>query len=286
MAVLARPLARLIRRIETAEQLERAARPLATSVSSATSRAEVKNALSGSWLGHQLHPLLTDVPIGSFVGASLLDLVGGSDARTAARRLVGFGLLSALPTVATGLSDWSETYGEEQRVGLVHGLGTAAGLALEALSYLARKRGREGMGRLLGLAGLGSVAAAGYLGGHLSFVRGVGVNHTAFEHRTSQWTDVAALEDLAPDEPVRVVAHGVPVLLVRSSDRVHALSATCTHAGGPLDEGTVTDGCVRCPWHGSTFRLADGGVVRGPASVDQPCWEVRTRDGRVELRSA
>ncbi|MGH9072331.1 MAG: Rieske (2Fe-2S) protein, partial [Acidimicrobiales bacterium] len=134
---------------------------------------------------------------------------------------------------------------------------------------------------------LGIMTAAGYLGGHLSFNRGVGVNHTAFEEAVAEWTDVAALAELASDKPVRVVAGGVPVVLVRQGgEQVYALSATCVHAGGPLDEGEVVDGCLRCPWHASAFRLSDGKVMRGPAPIDQPAWEVRVEGERVQVRTA
>ena len=129
------------------------------------------------------------------------------------------------------------------------------------------------------------MSGTAYLGGHLSFTRGVGVNHTAFEPRVTQWTDVASLAGLTPDKPIRVVADGVPVVLVRRDGEIYALSATCVHAGGPLDEGQLVDGRVRCPWHGSTFRLSDGSAVRGPAATDEPSWQVRIQGDRIQVRS-
>ncbi len=115
---------------------------------------------------------------------------------------------------------------------------------------------------------------------------GVGVSHTAFEHPPADWTDVAAADALAESTPLRVDAGGTPVVVVRVGERVHALSATCVHAGGPLDEGEVVDGCLRCPWHASMFRLDDGRVVRGPAAVGQPAWEARVEAGRLQVRPA
>jgi nitrite reductase/ring-hydroxylating ferredoxin subunit/uncharacterized membrane protein len=277
---------RVVREVEGLEALDGPARPLAAAAGRATRPRPVKNALSGTWLGHPLHPVLTDVPIGSWVAAGLLDLAGGAQAGRAARCLIGFGVVAAVPTAAAGLSDWSETYGAEQRVGLVHAAGNLVALSLQAVSYLAHRRGRRGAGAALSAAGLAVMAGAAYLGGHLSFIRGVGVNHTAFQEDVADWTQVALLSDLAPGTLVRLMARSVPVLLVRQGEQVRALSATCVHAGGPLDEGELADGCVRCPWHGSTFRLADGTAVRGPAASGQPAWQVRIEGEQVQVRTA
>ncbi|WP_330460662.1 Rieske 2Fe-2S domain-containing protein [Streptomyces sp. NBC_00820] len=256
-------------------------------VTRATKGDFVKNALSGTWLGHPLHPVLSDLPVGAWAMASALDVTAGRGGAKAARRLVGLGLLSAVPTAAAGWSDWADTYGPPQRVGYAHALGNAAGVALQAASWVARARGRRGAGVMLSGVGLGVTVCAAYLGGHLSFVRGIGVNHTAFQEPATKWTDVASLSVLSEDKLVRVTVEGVPVVLVRHDGQVYALSATCTHAGGPLDEGKIVgDGCIECPWHGSVFRLADGEAVRGPASVDEPPWDVKIDSGRVLVRPA
>jgi nitrite reductase/ring-hydroxylating ferredoxin subunit len=95
--------------------------------------------------------------------------------------------------------------------------------------------------------------------------------------------DAAELEEGRP----RVVRAGdTEVLLYRQGDRLHALWASCTHQGGPLAEGDFADGCVTCPWHGSTFRLTDGKVVRGPAAASQPTYQTRVTDGKIEVRAA
>ncbi|MFJ3641582.1 Rieske 2Fe-2S domain-containing protein [Streptomyces sp. NPDC090108] len=256
-------------------------------VSRATSGDLVKNALSGTWFGHPLHPALSDLPIGAWVMASAVDVTMGRSGAGAARRLVALGLLSAVPTAWSGWSDWADTYGPTQRVGYVHAVGNATGAALQAASWVARARGRRGAGMALSGLGLGITACAAYLGGHLSFVKGVGVNHTAFEEPATEWTDVESLSVLGENELRRVTVKGVPVVLVRHDGEVYALSATCTHAGGPLDEGKVLpNGCVQCPWHGSEFRLSDGEAVRGPASVDEPRWDVKIDSGRVLVRAA
>jgi nitrite reductase/ring-hydroxylating ferredoxin subunit/uncharacterized membrane protein len=275
----------LERRIEDMEALDRFGHPLAGVVGRATRPDALKSALSGTWLGHQLHPMLTDLPIGAWVMGQIVDLTMGRAGAKPAQRLVGLGVLAALPTAATGASDWSETRGGEQRVGLVHALGNLAAVGLQSLSWLTRRQGHRLVGIALSTTSLGLSVGAAYLGGSLSFVRGVGVNHTAFDDAVLQWSDVAALSELVPDKPVRVSPGGVPVVLVQHEDSVYALSATCVHAGGPLDEGQVADGCLRCPWHSSTYRLRDGEVIRGPAAMDQPSWDVRVDQGRIFVRS-
>ncbi|MGH9056895.1 MAG: Rieske 2Fe-2S domain-containing protein [Acidimicrobiales bacterium] len=280
------PFQQLVRRIEDTKVLDEVSRPLATLAGRATRPDPIKNALSGTWVGHQLHPMLTDLPIGAWVMAAALDWTAGRGGAKAARRLVGLGVLAALPAAATGASDWSETYAAEQRLGAVHALSILTATTLQAGSWLARRRGRRLRGVGLSTAGLGVTLGAAYLGGHLSFVRGVGVNHTAFDDTVTDWIDVAAVSELTADKPIRVRPGGVPVMLVRHDGTVHALSATCVHAGGPLDEGEILDGCVRCPWHSSRFALADGRVLRGPASLDQPTWQVRVDQERVYVRSS
>lgn len=256
-------------------------------VGAATKSRVVKNALSGSWLGHQLHPVLTDLPIGAWGAATALDLIGGEESAAASRRLVGLGLVASAPTAMAGFSDWSDTVGADRRVGLVHGLSNAAASALQATSWLARRRGHRGAGVVLSLLAFATTLTSAYLGGHLSFVRGIGVNRTAFQRPTKMWTEVAADADIAEGALVRVMADDVPVLIVRQDGELHAISAVCSHAGGPLDEGTLDDdGCVTCPWHGSRFRIHDGSVERGPASVPEPDWDVRVEDGRILVRSA
>jgi nitrite reductase/ring-hydroxylating ferredoxin subunit/uncharacterized membrane protein len=278
---------KLIKDIEHLDAVDPISGRAAGWVQKATCDDAVENALSGTWLGHKLHPMLTDLPIGAWAMASVLDLTAGRSGADAARRLVGVGLIATVPTAATGAADWSVSYGAAQRVGLVHALTNLAGTVLQTASWVARRRGRRATGIALSGIGLGLTACAGYLGGHLTLVQGIGVNHTAFEAEVTDWTDVAAVSDLRDDIPVRVTPGGVPVVLVQHGGSVYALSADCVHAGGPLDQGTVVaDACIRCPWHGSVFRLADGRAIRGPASVDEPSWQVKVDDGRVLVRSS
>jgi nitrite reductase/ring-hydroxylating ferredoxin subunit/uncharacterized membrane protein len=244
----------------------------------------LKDALSGTWLGHPLHPLLVLVPLGCWTSATFLDLVGGRGSRAAADRLVAAGVVSALPTAAAGASDWSDTGGGERRVGIVHAMANSAGLACFTASWVARKGGRRASGVLLGLAGHAFVGLGGYLGGHLTYATGVGVDTTAFQSGPEQWTPVLDADEVPEGRAVGADVGGVRLLLVRDGGEVRALAARCTHRGGPLDEGPVADGCVTCPWHGSRFELATGAVVQGPATAPQPDYETRVVDGRVEVR--
>ncbi|MDQ1503493.1 MAG: hypothetical protein QOD57_1220 [Actinomycetota bacterium] len=273
-------------RLEKIGALDRVAAPLAAAAKKAIGPGRRKDLLSGVGLGHPLHPVLTDVPIGAFTGATLLDLAGRGAWEPAVQTLLGAGLLAALPTAAAGLADWSDTYGGEQRVGVVHAAGNVAALALFGASLAARRAGAQGLGRTLGLAGMGVLGGSAYLGGYLTFARGVGVNNAFNEAKPTDWTPVLEEAQLAEGKPVRVEAGGTAILLFRTGGRIFAIGNRCTHAGGPLDEGEVDPEalCVTCPWHGSVFRLEDGQVVHGPASVPEAAYDVRSESGRIEVR--
>ncbi len=274
----------LVGRVEEASFLDGIAGRLGDWVRSAVKPAPVTDALSGTWLGHPLHPLLVAIPIGSWVGASVLDVTGGDGAAPAARRLVGLGLLAALPTAASGASDWSSTQGAERRVGLVHATANVSAVLCYGLSWMARRRGTTPRAARLALAGAGCMAVGGYLGGHLSYAEGVGVDTTAFRSGPDVWEPAALIDEVPDGELSTGSAGGVSLVLARDGDRVDVLDNRCTHRGGPLSEGEREDGCVVCPWHRSTFRLDDGAVVRGPATRPQPAYETRTAEGRVEVR--
>ncbi|UNX54003.1 Rieske 2Fe-2S domain-containing protein [Georgenia sp. TF02-10] len=275
----------LIERLENSTAPDAVAKPLQRVVRRLVQPRWVRNTLSGTFLGHPLHPALTDVPIGTWLAAAVLDTVGGRSAARGAALLVGTGIVAAVPTALSGLNDWSDTHGAASRVGVAHASANTVALALYGASLAARARCRRGPGRALGYAGLAAVLSGASLGGYLAYTQGINVNRTAFEHRPTTWTPVAADGDVGEGQSVRVDAAGAPVMLHRSDGNLQALAATCTHLGGPLEEGEVKDGCVTCPWHGSTFRLEDGSIVRGPASAPQPTYDTRVVDGRVEVRA-
>ena len=268
------------------ERLDAPAGAAAKAVAQVVGTGALKDVLSGTFLGHPLHPLLTDIPIGTLASASVLDLLAKERGEHAADVLVAVGLLSALPTAAAGAADWSDSYGPDQRVGAVHAVANVIGLGLYGWSLRARRRGDRRTGTALGLAGMTSMAVGGYLGGYLSHGRGVGVNNAFYQHHPEDWTavlDEAALEEGAS---VRAVAGDATVLLYRANGTIHAINSRCSHAGGPLDEGDIdaANCTVTCPWHQSVFRLEDGSVVHGPASVPQAAYETRTQDGKIEIR--
>jgi nitrite reductase/ring-hydroxylating ferredoxin subunit/uncharacterized membrane protein len=243
-----------------------------------------KDVLSGTWLGHPVHPPLTDLVVGSWTSAWLLDLLGGEDAEPAADALVGIGILAAVPTAAAGLSDWAELRGGRRRVGTVHALGNATALLLHALSLVARRRGRRAPARSLSTLGMGAATFSAWLGGHLTFGRGVGVDQTAFESFPDEWTAIALEEEVEDRVPIRRAANGSAVMLVRDGGRIFGLADRCSHRGCSLSEGSVADGAVTCRCHGSRFELASGRVLRGPAAAPQPPLAVRVEHGKVEVR--
>jgi nitrite reductase/ring-hydroxylating ferredoxin subunit len=243
-----------------------------------------KDLLSGTWLGHPLHPVLTDVVVGAWTSSFLLDLVPGRQTRAASDCLVATGIWAAVPTAVAGLSDWAEVGGGARRVGIVHATANTAALGLYTGSWLSRKRGKRLLGWWLSALGFGVASFSAYLGGHLSFAKGVGVEQTAFEQGPTDWEPVASEADLEEGKLARASANGVGLLLVRRDGTVHSISDRCSHRGCSLHEGRLADDTVVCPCHGSTFRLEDGAVVHGPATGPQPAYQVRVRDGRVEVR--
>ncbi|MEA2194401.1 MAG: hypothetical protein QOG42_835, partial [Solirubrobacteraceae bacterium] len=168
----------------------------------------IKDVMSGTFLGHALHPLLTDVPIGAWTSATILDLVGGEASRPAAQKLVGIGLAAAAPTAWTGWSDWADTEpGNDpvRRLGIVHAAANGTAALLYGLSLAARRRGAHTTGVLFGLAGAGAMGAGGWLGGDLAFARGVGVNQTVFDAEPEDWTAVLDASMLGDDRPTAAV---------------------------------------------------------------------------------
>lgn len=274
-------------RLANVEQLDRAARPLAT-VARKLGPGKVKDALSGTWLGHALHPVLSDLPIGTWTSATFLDVLGGEESAPAAERLIGAGILASLPTAVTGATEWADTERSDasvRRLGVVHATANVVALTFFAGSFLARKRGNRGRGKALSLAGLGALTVGGHLGGHLSYAKGVGVDQTTFEERPTDWRPALADAALAEGERRLVDVDGAGVVVGRDGGVLFALANRCCHRGGPLHRGTLANGEITCPWHGSTFRVGDGSVVRGPAAYPQPVYDVRVEDGTIEVRT-
>jgi nitrite reductase/ring-hydroxylating ferredoxin subunit len=282
-----RPQVRALEALENAEALDVPAQAIAKEVRGLVTPGPLKDALAGTWLGHALHPLLTDVVIGSFLSATILDVIGGDDDGRAAERLIAVGLLSYPPTAITGTTDWADTeLGDPRarRVGLAHAAANASALSLYAASLAARRRGNTGRGKALSLAGSGALALGGFLGAHMSFAQGVGINQTAFDTGPTDWTDAAESSALVADAPEAVVVDDTPIVLVRHQHGIHALHDRCSHRGCLLSDGKLDGEIIECVCHGSRFRLDDGTVEQGPATQAQPAFEVRESEGQIQVR--
>lgn len=281
-------LSRLVTKLEDVEALDPAVAVAVRGSSSVLPPGALKDLLHGRPLGHPLHPVLVALPIGTFLGASLVDVTMDDEgARKAARRLVGAGVLSVAPTAVSGLADWSALGGFDRakRIGLLHAVSNVAATALYAASWWVRGRDRQVAGRNLAFAGAAVLTAAGYLGGHLSYNQGIGVDHSGRRpDGPTDWTDVAGADELAEGGLRRVEVAGSPVLLARVDGAVHAIVATCSHLAGHLDRGHVHGSCVVCPLHGSHFRLEDGAVQRGPATAPLQAYDVRVAGNRIQVR--
>jgi nitrite reductase/ring-hydroxylating ferredoxin subunit len=206
---------------------------------------------------------------------------------SSAQRLIEAGLVAAVPTALAGLNDWADSERADagvRRAGMLHAAVNTSGLALYAASVAARRRGAQSQGRRLALAGLGVLTAGSYLGGHMSFRRGVGPNPTAYDRGPVGWTAVDASPPAAGKTAMRVLVGETPVLLVRVGDALHAIHDRCSHRGCSLASGTVEGHVVICRCHGSRFDVRDGAVVAGPATYRQPAFDVRTIGDRLELR--
>ena len=244
----------------------------------------------GRWLGHPLHPALSDLPIGLWAGSALLDLIdrdpppeGGLDP---AGVFTAAGIAAAVATAATGVVDWTVSDDQDRRVGLFHGVLNTAALGLQGLSLTARLAGHRGTARGLGATGLAVTGAAAYLGGHLVFAKAVMVSRVAGADGPRRWVRVVEESELPDDVPAGVQADGRQILLYRHDGTLYALDNLCSHAGGLLSRGVVEGLTVTCPLHGSQYCLADGSVRRGPSHQPQPVIRTRVRNGWIEVRGS
>jgi nitrite reductase/ring-hydroxylating ferredoxin subunit/uncharacterized membrane protein len=280
----------LAERVEQAHALDPVVRRLSDGVVRALPAGPRTDALHGVPFGQPAHPALVRLPLGCWTSAVLLDLFRGTD--RAARMLIGAGVAATVPAAATGLADWSALHRDQQRVGLVHAACQAGAAALFLGSLTARARGRPRYGQVLSGGGLVMATAGSYLGGHLALRLGAGASHAEPVSHLSGlgWHDLCELDELPDRRPVRRQLGYLSLLVYRQGGEVNVLSDRCSHLGGPLHQGRIVvergTACVACPWHGSTFAIADGTVVHGPATARQPAFETRvTPTGRVELRA-
>ena len=248
---------------------------------------KIADLLHGTWLGHPLHPVLTDFVIGAWGLGAFFDAVallrGDSEARRMGDAMAKAGTLAAVPTILSGLADYSTIPKSASAAATLHAVLNDVNLALYLLSLRDRRQGRYRRGVFFSMLALGLTGVSAWLGGHLVYGHGVGVDHTEAEG-PPDWTPALAADALDEGQPKRVDVDGNPVLLYRCDGAVRAIGAVCSHAGAPLEDGTF-DGCtVQCPWHDSVFDLRSGAIVHGPATRPQPRFDVREKDGQIEVR--
>ena len=294
MGVAERQMAEAIGRQGWLEPVDQALGQAVSTAFGATGPAgrQAQNFLHGTWLGHQLHPVLTDLPIGAWTTALVLDalesLGGREELGPGADTAIGVGLLGAVGAALSGLTDWHVTSGRARKVGLVHGLLNVAVAGIYTASWVSRKRGARAAGRGLALAGFAIANYSAYLGGHLVYAERLGVDHSRDETASppEDFVPVLGEAELTEGQLRQADANGVPVLLARTGGRTYALGNVCMHLGCSLADGQLEDESVRCPCHGSRFALADGRVLDGPATLPQPLYEARTRNAQIEVRIA
>ncbi len=248
----------------------------------------IKDFLNGVWLGHALHPVLVNVPLGSWSATLVLDLAWLVDQNDGIARgadlSMWLGLAGAAGSAVTGVTSWVDTDGPEQRTGMLHALLNTGITVLNATSAILRFTGQRRTAIALSTTAYAISLYSAYLGGELTYSSGVGVNHVAWEGGSDDFVAVMDEKDLVPGKLTRVDVAGIPAVLLKDGQSIYAIAATCSHMGGPLDEGRYEDGIVYCPWHNSGFRMCDGSVANSPAVYAQPSFAVRLRNGKIELR--
>ncbi|UWX96980.1 Rieske 2Fe-2S domain-containing protein [Arthrobacter zhaoxinii] len=286
------PLVTVADKLETTGWLDPAAGWVSKAVKAGVPWPAVKDILHGVPLGHPLHPLMIVVPLGAWVSAAVLDLVPGNE--RAARTLVGVGVAAAGPTALAGAVDFSQLDTEQQRTGIVHQAANVLAVGLYSASWLVRGRGRTDLGRVLAFTGLAVSGAGGFLGGHLSYRQGAGVNRNDDfpEQIPAGWHSLGPAGAFASGVPQPARLGPVNLMVLKRTDgaadgAVSVLVDSCSHLGGPLHDGELrqvaNELCIVCPWHGSTFSVESGEVVHGPATAPQPSFSTRIRDGVLEI---
>ncbi len=251
----------------------------------------IRDLLNGRWLGHPLHAASTDIPIGLLLGVVILDVLGQPTAADIVLvATIVFMVLSAL----SGLADYSETTGTPLTRATLHASLMTASLLVLIVSAVMRAGAPvdRTVPIALSIIGFLVVTAGAFVGGDVVYILGNMVSRHAFRGAGTKWIrldtgTVTDLDQLPEATPTKMRAGINDLMVVRVGGSLHALHAVCAHAGGPLNEGRLVDGCIECPWHFSRFRLTDGRAQRGPTVYDQPSYEIRVAEGGgYEVRRA
>jgi nitrite reductase/ring-hydroxylating ferredoxin subunit/uncharacterized membrane protein len=241
----------------------------------------LKDFLNGVWLGHPLHPAITDVPIGAYVVAIVLDFSGQRAAATAA---IAVGIVFMLLAALAGYADYIDLEGKSQRFGTVHSSLMLVALVLYVVSFAMRLGAVPSPAEVwLSVIGFLIVITSAYAGGELVYNLGTQVDRHAWRGGGTKWTALD-VTDIPADKPVRAKAGAQTLVVVRHGKGLEALHDVCAHQGCSLSEGKIVGETIECGCHGSRYRLRDGLVVRGPAVFDQPHFEVREAEGKIEVR--
>ena len=251
----------------------------------------LKILLNGTWVGHPLHPMLTDIPIGAWTLTILLDLIGLLFAfpqlGLASSITAGVGVVGALAAAAAGLADWMDIDPPEKAIGVFHASVNVSATILFLISFLMRWARHWQLGWatfVVALAGYFLVAIGGYLGGALVFYKGVMINRNAYRTGPDDYKPAVATRELAEGQLKHVLVEEQPVLLLRLDGTIYALGAVCSHYGAPLNQGKIVESTIECPWHASRFALQDGRVVQGPACAGVPVYDCQIVNDQVEIK--
>jgi nitrite reductase/ring-hydroxylating ferredoxin subunit/uncharacterized membrane protein len=236
----------------------------------------IKDLLHGRWLGHPLHAASTDLPIGVLTLVVVFDILGQPGAADVA--LIA-GVLLMLLAAVSGAADYSDTDGTARVRATVHATLMVVALFVYVVSLVMRLGSPEvrTLPIVLSVVGYLLLTAGAFVGGDVVFVLGNMVNRHAFRGAGTKWValDLGDAREIPEGQLFKAKAGPNNLVIVRTGETILALHEQCAHAGGPLAQGTIVDGQVECPWHGSRYRLADGHAMRGPTVYDQPRYEVR-----------
>jgi nitrite reductase/ring-hydroxylating ferredoxin subunit/uncharacterized membrane protein len=285
----------IVDRQEWLDAVSDAIQPLVNKAFSETGEAGriAKDLLTGVWLGHPLHPVITDVPIGAWTISSMFDLIsmaaGNDEGLDRASDLaLGTGIVAAFGAAITGITDWSDVGGAHRRMGMAHALLNVGGLGLNIWSLGLRigagKRGNRGLARVLSFGGYGVSALAAFVAGELIYNLGQAINRNAWTDGPEKFTDVAPVDEVPEGRMAHFEVDEKDIVVVRHDDGIHAFGGTCSHYGCGLWEGKLEGHTVTCQCHGSQFDITDGSLIHGPATAPVPSYEVRQREGRIQVR--